>query len=127
MNELNKNILDFSSVNKDRIYNDFNIIAYREFNESLFEINVFFGLREDHLFEILEKTYREDGPYMMRQEFSYVINLLKLIYNKLQNNDLYEDYELFYHYTRKYYKSRKSRKYFHNDRQLYFSFYDEEI
>ena len=118
MSELNKNILDFSSVNKDRIYNDFNVIAYREFNESLFDINLFFGLREDHLFEILEKTYREDGPYMMRQEFSYVINLLKLIYNKLQNNDLYEDYELFYHYTRKYYKPRKSRRVFQDDRQL---------
>jgi len=127
MSELNKNILDFSSVNKDRIYNDFNVIAYREFNESLFDINFFFGLREDHLFEILEKTYREDGPYMMRQEFSYVINLLKLIYYKVENNDFFEYYELFYHYTRKYYKSRKSRKYFYNDRQLYLSFYDEEI
>ena len=118
MSELNKNILDFSLVNKDRIFRDFNVIAYREFNESLSDINLFFGLREDHLFEILEKTYREDGPYMMRQEFSYVINLLKLIYNKLQNNDLYEDYELLYHYTRKYYKPRKSRRVFQDDRQL---------
>ena len=118
MSELNKNILNFSLVNKDRIYRDFNVIAYRELNESLSDINLFFGLREDHLFEILEKTYREDGPYMMRQEFSYVINLLKLIYNKLHNNDLYEDYELFYHYTRKYYKPRKSRRVFQDDRQL---------
>ena len=118
MSELNKNILNFSLVNKDRIYRDLNVIAYREFNESLSDINLFFGLREDHLFEILEKTYREDGPYMMRQEFSYVINLLKLIYNKLQSNDLYEDYELFYHYTRKYYKPRKSRQVFQDDRQL---------
>ena len=127
MSELNKNILDFSSVNKDRIYKDFNVIAYRELYESLSDINLFFGLREDHLFEMLEKAYKEGGPYVMRQEFNYIINLLKLIYYKVESNDFFEYYELFYHYTRKYYKSRKSRKHFHNDRQFYLSFYDEEI
>jgi hypothetical protein len=118
MNELNKNILDFSSVNKDRIYNDFNEIAYREFNESLFDINLFFGLREDHLFEILEKAYLENGPYTMRQEFNYLVKLLKLIFYKVENNDLFNFYELFYHYTRKYYKPRKTRIDFQDERQL---------
>ena len=118
MNQLNKNILDFSSVHKEIIYNDFNAILYREFNESLFETNLYFGLREDHFFEILEKAYLENGPYTMRQEFNYIVKLLKLIFYKVEKNDLYEDYELFYHYTRKYYKPRKSRRVFQDDRQL---------
>ena len=93
MNELNKNILDFSSVNKDRIYKDFNAILYREFNESLFETNLYFGLREDYFFEILEKAYLENGPYTMRQEFNYIVKLLKLIFYKVENNDLFNFYE----------------------------------
>jgi len=123
MNQLNKNILDFSSVHKEIIYNDFNAILYREFNESLFETNLYFGLREDHFFEILEKAYLENGPYTMRQEFNYIVKLLKLIFHKVENNDLFNYYELFYHYTRKYYKPRKSRQDFQNDKQLYLSFY----
>ena len=112
----------FLSLVKNKIYNDFNAILYKEFNETLDDINYIFGYKEDHLYLSLEEAFEEGGAREMRNEIEYIIGLLKFFYNKTKSNDYYDEYDLFYYYSKKYYKPRKRRNFFNDERQLNLEF-----
>ena len=112
----------FLSLVKNKIYNDFNAVLYREFNETLDDINYIFGYKEDHLYLSLEEAFEEGGPSEMRNEIEYIIGLLKFFYKKTKSNDYYDEYDLFYYYSKKYYKPRKRRNFFNDERQLNLEF-----
>ena len=78
--------IDFSNIIKKKIYVEFNVLLYKKFNRSISDINYLFCHREDHLQKILEKSYSKYGARGMREEIKYLIDLLKLIFNRIKNN-----------------------------------------
>ena len=114
-------LIDLTLYIKKKIYNEFNILLYKDFNLTISETNYLFGYREGHLYDLLEKAYEVGGPSEIRKEIDYIRKLLTLIFNKIENNNLYDEFELMYHYTKKYYKSRKQRK-VNNELQISFQF-----
>jgi hypothetical protein len=80
------NIIDLSLCLKKKIYNEFHTMLYKEFNQSISDINYIFGYQEDHLFEILEEAFDEGGPLKMRQEIDYTIQSFRLDLSKALNN-----------------------------------------
>ena len=116
MNVVNSNL--FLSSVKNKIYDEFNTKLYKDFNQTITDINYSFGYKEDHLYLILEEAFKVGGPSEMRNEIIYMISLLKLIFNKTKNNYYYDEYDLFYYYSKKYYKPKQRRKIFYDERQL---------
>ena len=54
MEQQKSKIVDLSPYLKKKIYNEFNAMLYKEFNQTVFDINYIFGYEEEHLFEVLE-------------------------------------------------------------------------
>ena len=79
-------VIDFSSYQKKKIYNEFYESVYKEFNKSISDINYFFSYDSDHLFEVLEEAYDNGGPIKMRKEVDYTIQSFRLDLN--QNNNI---------------------------------------
>ena len=71
-------VVDLSATIKKRIYNEFHAILYKEFNQTVCDINHIFGYENKHLFEVLEEAFDKGGPNKIRQEISYTIESLKL-------------------------------------------------
>jgi len=82
MEQQKSKIVDLSSHLKKKIYNEFNAMLYKEFNQTVFDINYIFGYEEEHLFEVLEEAFDEGGPIKMRKEIDYTIQSFKLDFNK---------------------------------------------
>ena len=75
-------VIDFSSYQKKKIYNEFHESVYKEFNKSISDINYFFSYDSDHLFEVLEEAYDDGGPTKMRKEVNYTLQSFKLELSK---------------------------------------------
>ena len=71
-------VVDLSANIKKKIYNEFHAMLYKEFNQTVCDINHIFGYEDEHLFEVLEEAYDKGGPNKMRQEIGYTIKSLKL-------------------------------------------------
>lgn len=82
MEQQKSKIVDLSPYLKKKIYNEFNVTLYKEFNQTVFDINYIFGYEEEHLFEVLEEAFDEGGPIKMRKEIDYTIQSFKLDFNK---------------------------------------------
>ena len=82
MEQQKSKIVDLSSHLKKKIYNEFNAMLYKEFNQTVFDINYIFGYEEEHLFEVLEEAFDEGGPIKMRKEIDYTMQSFKLDFNK---------------------------------------------
>jgi len=82
MEQQKSKIVDLSPYLKKKIYNEFNAMLYKEFNQTVFDINYIFGYEEEHLFEVLEEAFDEGGPIKMRKEIDYTIQSFKLDFNK---------------------------------------------
>jgi|TARA_B110000879_G_C10801284_1_gene366676 hypothetical protein len=82
MEQQKSKIVDLSPYLKKKIYNEFNVTLYKEFNQTIFDINYIFGYEEEHLFEVLEEAFDEGGPIKMRKEIDYTIQSFKLDFNK---------------------------------------------
>ena len=82
MEQQKSKIVDLSSHLKKKIYNEFNAMLYKEFNQTVFDINYIFGYEEEHLFEVFEEAFDEGGPIKMRKEIDYTIQSFKLDFNK---------------------------------------------
>ena len=122
MEEQKSKSICLSSTFKKKIYNEFNTMLYREFNQTISDINYFFGYKEDHLYYILDEAFEAGGPSEMRSEIDYLIKFLRLLFNKVKNNDLYDEYDLIYNYTKKYFKPRIRRKKIYDKTQLKLEF-----
>jgi hypothetical protein len=122
MEEQKSKSICLSSTFKKKIYNEFNTMLYREFNQTISDINYFFGYKEDHLYYILDEAFEAGGPSEMRSEIDYLIKFLRLLFNKVKNNNLYDEYDLIYHYTKKYFKPRIRRKKIFDKAQLKLQF-----
>lgn len=118
----NSNFINLSSRFKQKIYNEFNSILYKEFNQSISDVNYFFGYKENHLYEILDEAFEAGGSVELRNEIDYLIKFLKLLFNKVKNNNNYDEYDLIYHYTKKYFKPRIRRKNTYDKTQLELGF-----
>lgn len=79
-------VIDLSSHLKRKIYNEFHAIIYKEFNQTVCDINYFFGYKEGHLFEVLEEAFDEGGSTKMREEIDITIQSFKLVFTKDLNN-----------------------------------------
>ena len=77
-----RKVIDFSSYQKKKIYNEFHASVYKEFNKSIQDINCFFSYDSDHLFEVLEEAYDDGGPTKMRKEVNYTLQSFKLELSK---------------------------------------------
>ena len=77
-----RKVIDFSSYQKKKIYNEFHASVYKEFNKSIPDINYFFSYDSDHLFEVLEEAYDDGGPTKMRKEVNYTLQSFKLELSK---------------------------------------------
>ena len=82
MEQQKSKIVDLSPYLKKKIYNEFNVTLYKEFNQTVFDINYIFGYEEEHLFEVLEEAFDEGGPIKMRKEIDYTIQSFKFDFNK---------------------------------------------
>ena len=122
MDEQKSKSICLSLTFKKKIYDEFNTMLYREFNQTISDINYFFGYKEDHLYYILDEAFEAGGPSEMRSEIDYLIKFLRLLFNKVKNNNLYDEYDLIYHYTKKYFKHRIRRKKIFDKAQLKLQF-----
>ena len=77
-----RKVIDFSSYQKKKIYNEFHASVYKEFSKSISDINYFFSYDSDHLFEVLEEAYDNGGPIKMRKEVDYTLQSFKLELSK---------------------------------------------
>ena len=59
-------VVDLSATIKKRIYNEFHAILYKEFNQTVCDINHIFGYENKHLFEVLEEAFDKGGPNKTR-------------------------------------------------------------
>ena len=73
MEKLKSKLIYLSPTFKEKIYNEFNTMLYKEFNQTISDVNYFFGYKEDHLYYILEEAFEAGGPSEMRSEIDYLI------------------------------------------------------
>ena len=82
MEQQKSKIVDLSPYLKKKIYNEFHAMLYKEFNQTVCDINYIFDYENEHLFEVLEEAFDEGGPIKMRQEIDYTIQSFKLEFSK---------------------------------------------
>ena len=75
-------VVDLSANIKKKIYNEFHAMLYKEFNQTVCDINYIFDYENEHLFEVLEEAFDEGGPIKMRQEIDYTIQSFKSEFSK---------------------------------------------